>query len=103
MNILIIGHSVEDRFHMHGKDFIKPGGIFYTASALQNFKDNADLIYLCTAVAEKNYILFASLYDQLDKKYFQYADAIPSVNLTLCMNEERKEKYENIIHNIVIV
>jgi sugar/nucleoside kinase (ribokinase family) len=100
MKVLVIGQSVEDHINVHEKEFIKPGGIYYSAITLENFKDKNDEIYLLTAVAKNNYSLFSSLYDKLDKKFFQFVDNIPKVNLTLCEHSERKEKYENITQSL---
>jgi hypothetical protein len=53
MKLLIIGHSVEDHVDQSGIIQTKPGGIYYSAAALGNFKDPEDEIYLCTSVSEK--------------------------------------------------
>jgi hypothetical protein len=96
MKLLIIGHSVEDHFQKDGIDFIKPGGIFYTTMALQNFKEPEDEIYLCTSISNRNYELFAKVYEKIPKDYFKYVEKIPKVFLTLHNFKERGETYESI-------
>ncbi len=96
MKLLVIGHTVEDHFHHMGKDTIKPGGIYYTASALRSFTGDDDMIFLNTSVEKKNEKLFADVYADLDKKYFRETEAIPKVYLMLHDYKERGERYENI-------
>lgn len=96
MKFLIIGHSVEDQISSGKNQDIKPGGIFYTASALNYLKENSDEIFLCTAVERNNLKLFSPLYENLDKKYFEFVDEIPKVILKIYENKEREEFYKNI-------
>jgi len=42
MKLLVIGHSVEDHIHYKDRDEIKPGGIFYSAASLVNYKNEDD-------------------------------------------------------------
>ena len=102
MNFLIIGHSVEDHIGLKGNEVVKPGGIFYTANALQNLKESEDNLFLCTSVEKSNLELFNPLYNDLNQKYFSYVDRIPKVYLTLHDFKERGEKYENITKNLDI-
>ena len=66
MKLLIIGHSVEDHFISSEKEEIKPGGIYYTASALNYLKNPGDEILLLTAVEKENYKLFSQVFDMVN-------------------------------------
>ena len=102
MKLLIIGHSVEDHFIKDEKEEIKPGGIFYTASILNNFKHPLDEIVLLTAIEKNNYDLFSSTYDNFDHGYFQTVDSIPKVFLKIHQDNERDECYNKITENLNI-
>lgn len=103
MKILIIGHSVEDHIHSSsGNEEIKPGGIYYTAAAMNIIKNNDDEIYLCTSIQKDNFHLFEPVYKNINSKYFQNVNQIPKVHLYLNNNDERTEKYENITNKISI-
>jgi sugar/nucleoside kinase (ribokinase family) len=92
----VIGHSVEDHIHLEGTGLIRPGGIFYTAAALVNYKNTGDEIFLCTDISKNKSSLFSSVYDQLDKSFIRYSDRIASVHLIVKDKSEREEYYENI-------
>ncbi len=96
MKLLAVGHSVEDHIHFKSENIIQPGGIFYSALSLLNFKEDNDEIFLNTCVQQENYSLFSSVYEKLDKKYFHYVDKIPKVFLDVHNFKERGETYENI-------
>jgi len=96
MKLLVIGHTVEDHIHFNGENLVKPGGIYYSALSLLNFKDEDDNIFLNTSIQKENYYLFSPVYDKLDKKYFHYVDRIPKVYLNVHNFKERGETYENI-------
>lgn len=102
MQLLVIGHTVEDHVYLNGEDVIKPGGIFYTVLGLKNIKDNEDSIWLNTFVQHENYHLFASAYEGVEKKYIEQAEKIPKVYLTLHDFKERGETYESISQNLNI-
>ena len=102
MKYLIIGHSVEDHIHYNGKNLIKPGGIFYSALSLLNFKDDEDEIFLNTYIQKDNYNLFLDVYEKFDKKYITSVERIPKVYLNVHDNKERGETYENITANLEI-
>lgn len=95
MKLLLIGQSVEDHIHYNGRYEIKPGGIFYSASALQNIKDDDDEIYLCTAY-KKGDKLFSDLYSRVNGSFLNYTDVIPQVRLNIYDDREREEIYANI-------
>ena len=102
MKLLIIGHSVEDHFLSGEKEEIKPGGIFYTASALNYIKDPGDEIVLLTAVEKENFSLFSNLYDKFNKNYFQDVDSMPKVFLKIHKQDERDECYNKVTENLKI-
>jgi len=100
IKLLVIGNSVVDTIDFNGEIKTKPGGIFYTVTALNNFKENQDKISLVTAVDKKHYLLFKDEYEKLDGKIFNYVESIPKVWLKVEKHSERHEKYENINQNI---
>ena len=103
MKILITGHTVEDHIVFHGEEQeVKPGGIFYSASAFHFLKNAGDEIYLCTSIQKENYRLFASVYDQFNQDYFSYVDKIPKIHLNVFEKKERHERYENITDKLVV-
>lgn len=95
MKFLIIGHSVEDHIYYGENHTIKPGGIYYSAAAMNSISDNTDEIYLCTTY-KKTGDLFTGLYDNLNPQYFNYTEIIPKVRLNIYDDKEREEIYENI-------
>lgn len=103
MKLLVVGSSVED--FIHGKDFhsVKPGGIFYTASALHYYKKPEDVIHLVTSISNENKQLFSSTYDELDHKYIKFVEKIPQVHLHLHKNKERDECYGHHITEKIII
>lgn len=102
MNLLIIGNSVVDYIHT-GKNFlIRPGGIYYSVTALNNFKENQDKISLLTAIDKKDYLLFRDEYEKLDEQIFNPVESIPKVHLKIEMENERHERYENINRNLYV-
>ncbi|NNG28089.1 MAG: hypothetical protein HKM87_11215, partial [Ignavibacteriaceae bacterium] len=66
MKILIIGHSVIDKINYGKDELIKPGGIFYTTSALAYIADPSDEIYLCTTIDKINEQLFSPIYSKIN-------------------------------------
>jgi hypothetical protein len=102
MKLLIIGHSVEDHILINGNEIVKPGGIYYTAAALQSFKEASDEIFLLTAVEKNNYKLFSKIYDKFDHSFFQTPESIPKVFLKVHENDERDECYNHVTENLKI-
>jgi len=97
MDILIIGHSVEDHiFYRNLHQEVKPGGIFYSASAFTSFAEPEDDLFLLTSVEDSNYHLFKNIYKKVNLDYTSRTDAIPKNNLMVFYDKERHEKYENI-------
>jgi len=102
MKILIIGHSVIDKINYGKDELIKPGGIFYTTSALAYIADPSDEIYLCTTIDKVNEQLFSPIYSKINPMYISYSKKIPAVKLKIYENKEREEKYENVLGNLQI-
>ncbi len=101
MKLLVIGQSVADIINFNGEETLKPGGIFYSVAALNNFKEIQDKISLVTAVDKKYYLLFKEEYEKLGEKIFNQVENIPKVHLKIELEEERHETYENINQNLV--
>lgn len=96
MKLLLIGHSVVDIIEKNGSKTFQPGGIFYTASALKEFSDIVDDLFLCTQIADKNYSLFKNIYDSFNLSLTEKVSEIPLVELNTEGHFERKEHYQNI-------
>lgn len=102
MNFLIIGHSVVDKIIDKGIVSIKPGGIFYSVLSLFTQIDEGDKLFLCSAIDVKSEPLFKEIYDRVDKKYLQFVNSIPEVELIIEKTGERKEKYSIITENLIL-
>ena len=50
IKLLVIGHTVLDHINYPESFQIKPGGIFHTANALINIKNDEDEIFLLTSI-----------------------------------------------------
>jgi sugar/nucleoside kinase (ribokinase family) len=98
MKILIIGHSVVD----HINNEIKPGGIYYSATGLYNFKDKDDEISLLTSFSDDSYFHFESLYSRIDIGLSQKVKEIPTVFLKIHKTKERDECYLNLTDKLFI-
>jgi sugar/nucleoside kinase (ribokinase family) len=101
MKLLVIGHSVEDHISSEQKEIVKPGGIYYTASALTSIAPD-DKIFLCTYAEKENYSLFSDAYDKCAPEFISFADSIPKVWLTIHGMKERDELYNNVNRNLDI-
>lgn len=102
MKLLVIGHSVVDIFIENDREVLKPGGIYYTALGFTLMKSKSDEIFLASSLDEKYSYLFNILYSHVDTSYVDKTDKIPRVNLTLCKNQERGEKYFNLTEKLDI-
>lgn len=100
MKILVFGHSVIDKINYGKGEIIKPGGIFYTAAALAGISDSNDDIYVCTTIDKINEKLFSPVFNKFKPNYISYSKNIPTVKLNIYDNEEREEKYENVLGNL---
>jgi hypothetical protein len=97
MKLLLIGHSAEDHIYYKGDVDIKPGGLYYTSSAILNIKEKDDEIYIITSIDDKRYELFSKVYDRLNTDYSTRGnEVVPVVRLDLYENKERKEKYDRL-------
>ena len=101
MKLLVVGHSVEDHTISDQKEIVKPGGIYYAASALTSIAP-ADEIFLCTYAEKENYSLFSDAYRKCAPDFISYIDSIPKVWLTIHGLKERDERYNNVIRNLEI-
>lgn len=101
MNFLVIGHSVEDHIYYKKNHTVKPGGIYYSAAAMNYIKDSDDEIYLCTSY-KKEGELFTGIYEKMKPEYFNYTEIIPKVRLNIYDNKEREEIYENITDELFL-
>lgn len=102
MSFLIVGHSVVDKIIDKSKISIKPGGIIYSVISILSQLEEKDELFLCSAIDESSEPLFKEIYDQVEKKYLQYVDSIPEVELIIEETGERKEKYSTIINNLTL-
>ena len=103
MDILIIGHSVEDHiFFRNQLQERKPGGIFYSATAFRAFAEPEDELFLVTLTEDNNYHLFENIYKQVNLQYSSRVKAIPKNHLMVFDDKERHEKYEFITEKIDI-
>ena len=98
MKILIIGHSVVD----HINDVIKPGGIYYSAAGLYNFKNEEDEISLLTSFSEESLIHFGNLYSKINIGLSKKVERVPSVYLKIHKDKEREECYSNLTDKLFI-
>ena len=101
MNLLVVGHSVEDHTISDQKEIVKPGGIYYAVSALTSIAPD-DEIFLCTYAEKENYSLFSDAYDKCAPDFIRYIDSIPKVWLTIHGLKERDEHYSNVNRNLDI-
>ena len=101
MNLLVIGHSVEDHIISDQSEIIKPGGIYYVVAALTSFAPN-DKIFLCTYAEKENYSLFSHIYNHCVPDFIGFIDAIPKVSLSIHGTRERDEHYNNVNRNLDI-
>lgn len=101
MKLLVIGHSVEDHIKTDNKEIIKPGGIYYTASALTSIASK-DEIFLCTYIEIENHNLFSDAYSKCVPDFISLTDSIPKVLLTIHGEKEREERYQNVVQNLNI-
>lgn len=98
MKITVIGQSVID----HINDSVKPGGIFYTVTGLQNYIEQDDEILLITSVSKDTYFQFADLYSNVNTEYTRFVKKIPEVKLKINTSGERKESYLRMTEKLII-
>ncbi len=96
MKLLLAGHSMIDLINYGNKIFQLPGGIIYSAAALNAVTAKEDEKFLITEVEENNFSLFAEIYDNYQFPSGIFAENQPEVELILHENSERDEKYNHI-------
>jgi pfkB family carbohydrate kinase len=102
MKILVIGHSVVDKIVTSDKFITKPGGIFYTISALNAIKSANDEIFLCTYSSSEYCKLFDPVYSRINSELIFEKDEIPVVHLHTSQTCERDEHYKNIVSELPV-
>ena len=102
MKILVIGHSVVDKITTSEGTKTRPGGIFYSASALNAVSSEKDGIYLCTFSSPEYDKLFDPIYSQVNSDYIFDKNDIPVVHLDVDHSCERDEHYKNIISELPV-
>lgn len=100
MNILLIGHSIIDHIERDEIEFIKAGGIFYTAFGMLLVKEPNDNIYLLTGVNSNCFNLFEKVYSKISRDYIVELNNMPEVYLIDYAHKERDEFYKNISSNL---
>ncbi|MGK9368531.1 carbohydrate kinase family protein [Melioribacter sp. Ez-97] len=96
MNIALIGHSIIDYVSLKGKEFVRPGGIYYSALGMLSQIKQGDNIFLITGVDKNQFSLFNSLYGKLRTDYVYNLSDMPSVLLITDKEGEREEIYKNL-------
>ena len=102
MKLFVIGQSLEDHISSHGREEIKPGGIFYSVQGLKSVITRDDKIFLCTSVEKDNTQLFDTAYKFVEKSYFEFVPEIPKVYLNISADREREEKYSRINKSLTV-
>ncbi len=102
MKILVIGHSVVDKIITSEGTKTRPGGIFYSVSAMKAVSSEKDGIYLCTFSSPEYNKLFEPVYSQVNSDYIFDKKDIPVVHLNVDHSCERDEHYKNIISELPV-
>jgi hypothetical protein len=94
MKIMLIGHSAEDHIYYNDDLQVKPGGLFYTSSAMLNISEEDDEIYIVTSIDESSYHLFKDVYNHFNTDYsIKGSGVTPVVRLDIYDEKERTERY----------
>lgn len=96
MKLLIVGSSVEDFIHSGDAILNQPGGLFYTASAVNALMGDGDKCYLLTNMSESQKHHFFPLYNGFELDLVNQVDKLPVIHLVVKEHGEREEKYENL-------
>lgn len=96
MKILLIGHSIIDRFE--GKENLppKPGGLFYSSLGMLSAANALDKIFAITSWNPYSLNLFNAVYSKIDLSFSNEIEAIPEVILKTSGEGEREEVYKNL-------
>lgn len=101
MKLLIVGSSVEDFIHSGDVILNQPGGLFYTASAVDALMGGEDQCFLLTNMSEPQKHHFFPLYDSFEPDLITSVDKLPVIHLFIKEQGERDEKYENLTDSII--
>jgi len=96
MKLLIVGSSVEDFIHSGDAILNQPGGLFYTASAVDALMGHEDKCYLLTNMSESQKHHYFPLYNGFNLELVNRVEKLPVIHLFIKEHGERDEKYENL-------
>jgi hypothetical protein len=96
MKILLIGHSIIDRFEGSENDLPKPGGLFYSSLGIFSLAQPNDKIYLLTSWNDESIPLFENVYSKMDFSFANKIEMMPEVILKTSHAGEREEVYKNL-------
>lgn len=96
MKILLIGHSIIDRFEGDENSLPKPGGIYYSALGLLSVLKSSDEIFLLTSWNQKSFPLFEKVYSNVNLDFAIQVQSLPEVILKTSGEGEREEEYKNL-------
>ena len=96
MKILVIGHSIVDRFEGAENEPLKPGGVYYSALGLLSVAKPSDEIYLLTSWNEKSFQIFERVYSKVNMSLAARVESLPEVILKTSGAGEREEEYKNL-------
>ncbi|MCL6097408.1 MAG: carbohydrate kinase family protein [Bacteroidetes bacterium] len=96
MKILVIGHSIVDRFKGAENEQPKPGGVYYSALGLLSVAKPSDEIYLLTSWNEKSFQIFERVYSRVNLSLAARVESLPEVILKTSGAGEREEEYKNL-------
>ncbi len=96
MKILVIGHSIIDRFEDVENLLPKPGGIYYSTLGLLSVAQASDEIFLLTSFNKKSFQIFEKIYSKVNLNFATHVNSLPEVILKLSGRGEREEEYKNL-------
>ena len=96
MKILVIGHSIIDRFEGEENEQPKPGGVYYSTLGLLSVAKPSDEIYLLTSWNEKSFQIFERVYSKINLSLASRVESLPEVILKTSGAGEREEEYKNL-------
>lgn len=100
MKLLIVGSSVEDFIHSGDTILNQPGGLFYTASAVDALKGPEDECFLLTNMSDSQKHHYFPLYNNFKLDFVNQVEKLPVIHLFIKERGEREEKYENLTDSI---
>ncbi len=101
MKLLFVGSSIEDFIHSGDEILNQPGGMFYTASAVDALMGKDDICYLLTNMSESQKHHYFPLYNSFNLELVNPVEKLPVNHLFIKEHGERDEKYENLTEPIV--